>query len=626
MSTAGDETASDLASLLGGSAPFDKLGPSGLTSLARTARRVDYQAGQVVLDAFVAPSREMGVVVDGQVTVRSSPEGGPDAGQRLGPGGVFGFSAMLSQQPVGPRVLAAGPVTVAWLPEEAVLPAFATAEGARYLAVEGAAARFQEANAPGFTLVQELIARPPLVLPADTSVREVARAMTEQGTEYAAFALDPAQGGGYGLLTDRLLRTRVLQQGRPDDTPAREVLDPEPPTAQATDSTTEAMIALLDHGDDVVLVLAPDGTLRGALCPRDFARSPTTAGVALHEQLRLADSADDLVDRARRMPAVLDDLLTHGLAAPKVIAVYCAMIDTTIRRALRLTLRDRPELDEDAFTWLSLGSNGRREAVPSSDVDSAVSFAGGKHTEEHLQRYRQAFAELSALLDGAGLSSDPHGATASRSAFSRTASQWRKAAKGWLSDPVANQGALMASLMVDGRPIHGARGATEVARVFRTLRTHPETMRLLLRESLSVRAKQRSITDILSRRRVRFDVKNHALLPIVNIARWAALTVGSPALATVDRLRAASGSAMLPADRTETLIEVFEVLQGLRLECQLGQLRQGRRATDVLDLRELSPLDRTVVAEAVREIAAVQRRMDNVSLYVEPSQWTGPPG
>ncbi|MCR8526580.1 DUF294 nucleotidyltransferase-like domain-containing protein, partial [Escherichia coli] len=116
--------------------------------------------------------------------------------------------------------------------------------------------------------------------------------------------------------------------------------------------------------------------LHGVVSIRDFALSPTTAGVSLHEQLRRAASPDELVERARQMPHVLRDLLGRGLEANRVIAVYSSMLDTTLRRALTLTLafQAHPELSVDAFTWLSLGSNGRREAVLSSDLDSAVAF------------------------------------------------------------------------------------------------------------------------------------------------------------------------------------------------------------------------------------------------------------
>ena len=44
----------------------------------------------------------------------------------------------------------------------------------------------------------------------------------------------------------------------------------------------------------------------------------------------------------------------------------------------------------------------------------------------------------------------------------------------------------------------------------------------------------------------------------------------------------------------------------------------------MVTLNRLSPIDRSVVAQAVREIAAVQRRMDNVSHFVAVEEWASP--
>jgi len=149
-------------------------------------------------------------------------------------------------------------------------------------------------------------------------------------------------------------------------------------------------------------------------------------------------------------------------------------------------------------------------------------------------------------------------------------------------------------------------------------------MRLLLQESLARRARMPVMRGLLSRRSGSFDVKEHAVLPIVNLARWAALAVGSAALPTTERLRAAGGSAMLPQGQAETLVEVFEVLQRIRLRYQVAQQRRGERPTDALDMGTVSPMDRSVIAQAVREVAAVQRRMENVSHYVPAEGWAAP--
>ena len=146
---------------------------------------------------------------------------------------------------------------------------------------------------------------------------------------------------------------------------------------------------------------------------------------------------------------------------------------------------------------------------------------------------------------------------------------------------------MMTSLLVDGRPIHGDPGLPAATAAFGDLRRHPATLRLLLQESLAYRARMRSIRERLTRRPETFEVKTHAVVPLVNIARWSALAVGSSALPTVERLRAvaASGSAMLPADRADAMVEVFGQLQRLRLRYQLMQRAQGDRPVRPADPR-----------------------------------------
>jgi CBS domain-containing protein len=182
----------------------------------------------------------------------------------------------------------------------------------------------------------------------------------------------------------------------------------------------------------------------------------------------------------------------------------------------------------------------------------------------------------------------------------------------------------MISLLVDGRPIYGDRGLTAATEFVGDLRTHPGTLRLLLLDTLARRATMRNTRSSLLRRPSRFDIKRHAILPVVNIARWAALSVGSTELGTTDRLRAAAGSAMLPEERAHTLIEVFDALQRLRLRYQLLQHADGTRPTDTVAMTLMSPIDRSVIGQAVREIAAAQRRMANVSAYVSTDEWIRP--
>jgi CBS domain-containing protein len=607
-----------LATFLAKHPPFDSVGAAALETIAQGSRVDRFADGDMILDAFRNPSVEVFVVLEGRVHLWNDagiPADGPD--QAVSPGGVFGFSAMLTERSIGPRAVAAGVAVVARIPAALAAPVFTSRRGARFLTEIVSSARRRVPAAPTYSLVDDVIVRPPLVVEPTTPVVEVARRMTAEGVPCAVVRLE---AGRFGLVTDSVLRTHVLVEGRPPSSPTHSMMDTSAPTALLGDSAAEALLLLLDRGAEFLLVTDRAGQLRGVVAPRDFAISPTTAGVSLHEQLRRATTVEDLACHAAGIPAMLCDLLSRGLASGRVIAVNSSVVDTLVRRAIGFVFAGHPELSVDAFTWLSLGSNGRREAVLSSDVDSAAAFVGPVPDAE-IARYRAAFGEVYEVLERAGLSGDDHEATARHALFARTNDDWRAAGQQWLATPAEQNGAMMTSLLVDGRPIHGDPGLPAVTKVFGDLRRHPGTMRLLLQESLSKRAKLRPMRHILTRQPDTFDIKTHALLPIVNIARWAALSVGSAALPTMERLRAASGSAMLPDTQASTLIEVFAMLQRLRLRYQLMQYQAGDRPSDLITISRMSSIDRSVIAQAVREISSIQRRMDNISHFVPPEEW-----
>lgn len=606
---------------LAGYAPFDSLDPASLTRIADAATVERYRRGDLVLDAFVTPTTAVCVVLSGRVDVWNDPdEVRSAADERLSTGAVFGYSAMLTERRVGPRAVAATEAVVAAVPGELVAPAFASRRGARFLADRLSAAGRQGADQPGFSLAEDLVTARPLVVSADDSVEQVAASMTRREAPYAAVDLGD---GRFAILTDAVLRRGVVAAGRPLSTPVGEVARFPVSTVQRGDPAVDALILMLDHDEDVVLVAEPDHSLYGALLPMDFVVSPVTAGVSLREQLSRASSTEELVKGARRVPAVLAELLDRGLASGNVVTVYSVMVDTIVRRAIDIVLRGNPDVDPAGFTWIALGSNGRREAVLSSDVDSAVALDDGVAPAQ-AHRYREVFASVHGVLTGAGLSGDGHGVTAANPRYCLTNEQWRAGARAWVSAPDKDNGAIMTSLLLDGRPIYGDPGLGVVTQMMAELRGYPGALRLLLEQSLSNRARLRSMKEMLTRRPGVFDLKNHAVVPLVNLARWVSLSARSPVTSTPERLLAAAGSTMLPQAQARALVDSFEALQRIRLRYQLRQVDRGEQPTDLLAMDRLTPIDRSVVAQAVHEIAAVQRRMANVAAYSLPEDWAAP--
>jgi CBS domain-containing protein len=126
--------------------------------------------------------------------------------------------------------------------------------------------------------------------------------------------------------------------------------------------------------------------------------------------------------------------------------------------------------------------------------------------------------------------------------------------------------------------------------------------------------KTRSLRDVLSRRGGTFDLKQHAITPIVNLARWGGLSADVGSASTPARLSAAAQAGAISDNDADTLSDVFVMLQRLRMAHQVAQIAAGHTPGDVITMSELSPLNRSLLNEGLREIVGVQRRVRNVGI------------
>jgi CBS domain-containing protein len=251
--------------------------------------------------------------------------------------------------------------------------------------------------------------------------------------------------------------------------------------------------------------------------------------------------------------------------------------------------------------------------MPSSDVDSALSWKD--EVSAAGDRLRAIAVRTHQILDGCGLPPDRNGAVAYEALFSRSQSEWSAAAEGWLDDPLRGKGLILSSLLIDGRVVWGDTALHTAPVAYRRMRDeHPNALRLQRLYALSERVRTRSVRDVLSRRGGTFDLKSHALTPIVNLARWGGLTAGVTSGSTPARLSAAAQADAISERDAVTLHDVFVMLQRLRMAHQVEQIAAGHTPGDVITMSHLSPLNRSLLHDGLREIAAVQRRVRNVGI------------
>ncbi|GLP79184.1 hypothetical protein TUM20984_06040 [Mycobacterium antarcticum] len=607
----------DLSRFLAEHTPFQGMPSDELEELAAGSSAVDFAADAVIADYSAQVPHDVWMVRTGHVALQAADGSTIDT---IEPGGIFGYTPLLTGGGMEFVARATEPSILIRLPGDKARAQFAKPAGLAFLA--SSAWSVTPGDRPALVPVAdgrpvgELVRGTPLLVAPDVSVRDAVVRMTEHHVSYALVALP---GGEFGIFTDRDLRTRVVAAGLSVEVPITRVMSA-PAQRVTADLTAETVLMqMLESGLRHMPVTSPRGEVVGVLEDADLLAASARQSFMLRRSIGLAGDATELQAAAQDVTHVASALFRSGTKASATSGILSIVIDSVVRRALELALAETAATDQSAsvptsgFAWLTLGSIARREAMPSSDVDSALSWRDDLSPDSDLLR---AIARRThAILDGCGLPSDSNGAIAASPNFARSQSAWAAAAKGWLQDPLVGKGLILSSLLLDGRVVWGDAVLHTVPAAYRRMRAeHPNALRLQLLDALSGRVRTRSLRDVLSRRGGTFDLKSHAVTPIVNLARWGGLAGDVASASTPARLSVAAATGALTERDAATLGEVFGMVQRLRMTHQVEQLSAGHSPGDVVTMSELSPLNRSLLNDGLREIAAVQRRVGNFGM------------
>ncbi|SKH59045.1 putative signal-transduction protein containing cAMP-binding and CBS domains [Mycobacteroides abscessus subsp. massiliense] len=605
MTVGGESDSEHLSNYLLAHPPFQSMSARARTELAEAATEHGFMAGELIVDYATHQPDEIWMLRAGRVVLCADASPGAEIVDTVEPGGVFGLLPLLSAGKVAFAARAVEPCSVLRLPGELTRAVFTKPAGLSFVATSAwdtisARARVQQ---PSSRPVGELVCEEPVFTSPATTIRDAVRHMTDRR---ASYVLVRRPDNTLGIFTDSDLRTRVVAVGAGLDIPIDHVLSTPVRTVAADRTAGSVLIDLLEVGLRHIPVVDGIGRVLGVVEESDLVATATRESFLVRRSVALASTVTELKDAARRITDLAVDIFRNGTDAAGTSAIFSVVIDAVVRRALELELVSRNNQISGSFAWMTLGSIARREAMPSSDVDSALSWT----TDTDASQLRRVAARVHETLDACGLPADSNGAVAYSSRFSRSARSWAEAAGQWLHDPMVDRGIIMSSLMLDARVVWGDAALHTVPAAFSCMPVeHPNALRLQLLDALSGKPRTRSLRDIVARRGGTLDLKRHALNPIVNLARWGGLTVGMVLGSTPARLAAAAGNGLLSSGDAAVLREVFDLLQRLRMAHQADQLASGLSPGDVVTLSELSPLNRSLLSDGVREISLVQRRV-----------------
>ena len=516
----------DIAGFLGAHPPFDAVDADELARIAATTETEVSPRGKAIFPQGAGPVEYTWVVRSGSVEVI-------DDGRvldLLGPGELFGYASMISGLPTGFEARAAEDTVCYRIPADVIRPLLARPDVLRFVARSIVTRAVPATPADQVQVrVATLIRTPPLLCQGDEPIREAARRMTDQG---ASAVLVPL-GGSFGIVTDRDLRTRVIAAGLSPDEPVSAIMTEPAYTVTAGRLGDDVLLDMLERNVHHIPVLSPAGQVLGVVDDGDLVAAEGRKPLLLRRAIALADSPAELAAAVAGLDPATIALHDARVTAEHLTAVRSVVLDALTRRLVELAVRDAgpPPVP---FTWFALGSLARREAVPSSDVDSALAWDGDdSEAAGYVGRVTQAVDEG---LRACGMSPDAHGASAANPIFARSLASWHRAARSLSDDPTQGKALILVSVLADSRPVWssgGTGGGTGGGGLWEA-RPYPDQaglLRMLARFALSFRPPTGFLRDFVvehsGERRGQLDLKHGGLIPIVDLARWAGMAAGA---------------------------------------------------------------------------------------------------
>ncbi len=256
-----------------------------------------------------------------------------------------------------------------------------------------------------------------------------------------------------GIITDRDFRNKIATGLYPIDTHASEIMT-SPVICYTPDITiAQAQVAMMKHKVSQFCITedgTPNSKLLGIISEHDIVVSQGTNPSVLMRAIKRATKTKELKEIRKKINNLLRGYIQQNIPLTHISKIITELNDATIKRAIVLSLDKMETSPPVKFAWMSLGSQGRKEQLLTTDQDNAIVFEDVKNAQ--LEEVRSYFLTLANLVNKAlnkiGFAYCPAEMMANNPKWCLSLSEWKNQFTQWIVSP-GNEEILLCSIFFD---------------------------------------------------------------------------------------------------------------------------------------------------------------------------------
>lgn len=421
-----------------------------------------------------------------------------------------------------------------------------------------------------------------------------------------------------GIVTDKDLRSKIATGLYSIDVTIDKIMSSPVITVADNLSIAEAQIMMLKHNVSHLCV-TKDGTndseITGIITEHDIVVAQANNPGVLLKQSKRAQKSADLKDVREKLTDLIQHSLDKNVPINHITSIVGEINLAITKRAIELSIEKIGTPPPAQFTWMNMGSQGRKEQLLLTDQDNAIVFEDVP--EEKYDSVKSYFIDLAEkvtkTLNKVGYEYCPAEMMASNPLWCKSVTDWQNQFKGWINTP-GEKGILMCTIFFDYDFVYGNEDLVDA--ISNTIYEETNDNQLFfaylgadaLKNPPPLGFFRQFLVESDGEHKDTFDLKGRALMPLIDAARILSLSKGIKNVSnTISRYSKLAELEPQNAPVYEACADAFAELLKFRTEEGLKNENDGR----YLNLSELSKLDKVKLKNDFQPINDIQEVIKN---------------
>jgi CBS domain-containing protein len=412
----------------------------------------------------------------------------------------------------------------------------------------------------------------------------------EKSMEYKTSTIIVRNGLEYGIITDSLLKMKVLLEGRDLTIPVEEIAIFPLISVQNDDYLFDAFSLLIKNNIKRIGVKNSKGEMIGVLEQIDVLSHFANHTYVVDSKIKKAKTVENLKEASCELINTIKTLNAKGVKVHHISNLIGQLNLKVYRKLYQLVVPK--ELQKDAC-FIVMGSEGRNEQIIKTDQDNALVVCDNVDVEQ----YRPYMNQMTEILIDFGYPRCEGNIMVSNPFWCKTVSDYKKETAKWIEAPDM-QNYMDLAIFFDSFAVAGNKELLINLKddLFNKLHDKDVFMAYFARATLTFETPSK-IANFMTKTH-NIDIKKTGVFPIVQGIRSLALRERIRETTTIKRIKILEQKKILDLELASELLEAFDVLNTLRLKSQLQKLQDNKPIDNLVDTHTLGKIERDLLKDS----------------------------